>query len=404
MDLKRLIRHLKTSPWLAPALAAIDLVLWAVDGLAALTTPHRPRPNTLLILRLDVLGDYLLFRNYLRVLRESAQYRNYTITLCGNAAIRSVAEPFDGGVIDHFIWTDIYALSTRPAYRFRFVRHLRAQGFTSVFCPTYSRVLVLDDFLAFASGAAVRVGTATDFVNMKRWEAWLGNRLYTRLLPAQPGIVFEGERNRQIVAGFLGETVAAAPLLFDLARAAPINVPDPCVVLSLGAGQDFRVWPADRFAAVARHIRAHYPAHQLVVTGAPNERVYADAFLSELADKEHIIDLTGKLSLSQLIFLLSKASLLIANETGTVHLAAATQTPTIVLSQGKTLIRWHPYPTQLAPNIRHLYPPELEAQRDRFAQIAPQFNPESPYPITTISVARVVAAVDTYLDRPVLGH
>ena len=40
--------------------------------------------NTLLIIRLDAIGDYLLFRNFLSVIRASRKYKDYEITLCGN--------------------------------------------------------------------------------------------------------------------------------------------------------------------------------------------------------------------------------------------------------------------------------------------------------------------------------
>ncbi|MVM40052.1 hypothetical protein GO730_24590 [Spirosoma sp. HMF3257] len=240
MLLKNIIRILKTSPLLVPILGLIDLFLYLVDKLAVLTAgPVSQKTNTLLILRIDVLGDYLLFRPYLQAIRQSATYKDYAITLCANSAIRSVAEVFDHDLIDSFIWTDIYKLSTRPLYRFRFVQTLRRQGFSTVFCPTYSRVLVLDDFLAKATGAPERVGCLTDFANIKHWEAWFGNQLYTRMLPSKEGLVFELERNRQLVEAFLGEPVLTHQPVLNTAYARPVSVPDQYTILSLGPGRIF---------------------------------------------------------------------------------------------------------------------------------------------------------------------
>jgi ADP-heptose:LPS heptosyltransferase len=111
------------------------------------------------------------------------------------------------------------------------------------------------------------------------------------------------------------------------------------------------VWPANRFAAVAGYLQQHYPEFRIVLTGASGEELYAQALLHEMTDHTGVEDLTGRLSLLQLISLLSKATLLIANETGTVHLAAAVNTPTIVISQGKSLVRWHPYPADVSSVI-----------------------------------------------------
>jgi ADP-heptose:LPS heptosyltransferase len=344
-----------------------------------------------------VLGDYLLFRNYLKVIRTSARFQDYTITLCANSSIRTIAETYDSDTIDRFLWTDIYKLSTNPIYRFRFIRHLRLQGFAVVFCPTFSRVLVLDDFLARATGAPERVGCLTDFVNIKRWEAWFGNRLYTRMIDSGQGIVFEMERNRRITEGFLGESVAVQPLSLNEEKAKPVTLPQPYVVLSLGAGQDFRIWPANRYAQVTEYLLEHYPDYQVVLTGTPNEKPYSDAMMRQVPDPSRVNDQTGKLSIAELIYVVSKAQLLITNETGIVHIAASTQTPTIVISQGKSLVRWHPYPPGFGTHIHHLYPDFIEKHRDNLAAIAPQFNPESPFSIDAISVERVIAKVQVLL-------
>lgn len=398
MDSKALIRTLKTSPILTPVLALIDFALFVVDTLAIHSAGriHR-RPNTLLIVRVDVLGDYLLFRNYLNAIRQSARFRAYTITLCANQPIRTLAETFDSTLVDNFIWTDIYKLSTRPVYRFRFMRHLRQQGFDVVFCPTFSRVLVLDDFLSRATGAGERVGCLTDFVNSKRWEAWFGNRLYTRLIDSGSGIIFELERNRRIVGQFLGEPVPVSSLQLDSGRAKPVVLPRPYIVLSLGAGQDFRVWPARRYAQVTQYLQKHYPTYQIVLTGAPAEKVHADAMLALVPDCLNVLDLTGKLSISELIYVVNEANLLLTNETGIVHIAASTQTPTIVVSQGKSLVRWHPYPQRSGAHIHHLYPDFVEQYRGRLEEIAPQFNPESPFSIEAITVERVIDKVQALL-------
>ena len=400
MSLKKLIRLLKTSPLLSPLLALVDLILYLVDRLAVLSAgPVQQKNNSLLILRIDVLGDYLLFRPYLRAIRQSEKYKDYAITLCANGAIRNVADVFDHQWIDGFIWTDIYKLSTNPLYRFRFVRQLRQQGFFSVFCPTYSRVLVLDDFLAYATGATERVGCLTDFVNTKRWEAWLGNKLYTRMLASESGLVFELKRNRQLVEAFLEQPVLAAEPVLEARFAKPVLVPTPYVILSLGAGQDFRVWPPHRFAEVAEHILKTYPFQHIVLTGAPSEAIYADAFLACLPTSNRIMNLTGKLSIPELIYVLLEADLVIANETGIVHLTASTKTPILVISQGKSLVRWHPYSPPLNGRIVHLYPDYIEQRRGSLPTIAPDFNPESPFPITIIEVSRVITEVDRILKQ-----
>jgi len=396
MNLKGLIRLLKTSPVLVPVLAAINALLWLTDRLAVLTAARRPvTPQTLLVIRLDALGDYVLFRQYLQLLKTAPPFGGHTLTLLGNVAFRSLAERFDADVVDRFIWVDIYRLSTRLAYRFRVVRKLRQLGVSAVFCPTVSRVLVLDDFLAAATGAPVRIGCQTDFVNLKRWEAWLGDRLYTRLLPRSRGLVFEGERNRRLMEALTGQPVEARRSRLRVEKAAPVELPEQVVVLSLGAGQSFRIWPMARFAAVVAELARRFPACRVVLTGTADERPYARHLLALLppALAAAVLDGCGRFTLPELIGVLHKARLLLTNETGMVHLAAACGTPTVVVSQGKSLVRWHPYPAGLADQVVYLYPGYIEENRHRLPDIAPEFNPESRFLTEDISVERVMQAV-----------
>ncbi|UFH55442.1 glycosyltransferase family 9 protein [Spirosoma sp. KNUC1025] len=393
--LQRFIRLLKTSPLLVPVLALIDLTLLAVDTLAVWTSPRSSLSvRTLVIMRFDVLGDYLLFRNYLSAIRQSATYRNFRIVFVGNKALKTIAETFDNELVDTFLWVDIYKLSTRPLYRFRVVRQVRQLGADVVFCPTYSRVLVLDDFMARVSGASERIGCQTDYVNIKRWEAALGDQLYTRLIDSGPGFVFELERDRRIVEGFLQNPVTIQFPKLAIERAQAVDLPNRFVVFSLGAGQDFKIWPPARFAVVANFIQKYKPGYQFVVTGVADDRPLVAEFKAALTDTSQVQDLTGQLSLPQLVYVLSKATLLITNESGAVHLAASVSTPVVSVSQGKALVRWHPYPADFHHSIHYVYPDFIRQHSHDLMAIAPMFKPESPFAITDISVERVIEEVD----------
>jgi ADP-heptose:LPS heptosyltransferase len=207
------------------------------------------------------------------------------------------------------------------------------------------------------------------------------------------------ERNRRINEGFLGELVAVQPLSLNEERAKPVALPHPYVVLSLGAGQDFRIWPAARFAQVTGYLLNHYADYRVILTGTHNEKTYSDAMLAHLPDHSRVIDKTGELSIAELIYVVSKAQLLITNETGIVHIAASTQTTTIVISQGKSLVRWHPYPADVSLVIHYLYPADVETHRSDLLSIADRFNPESPLSINDIPTERVINLLRTLLDQ-----
>ena len=43
------------------------------------------KKNTLLFLKLDSIGDYILVRNFIQSIKESDKYKDYEITVCGTS-------------------------------------------------------------------------------------------------------------------------------------------------------------------------------------------------------------------------------------------------------------------------------------------------------------------------------
>jgi len=90
-----------------------------------------------------------------------------------------------------------------------------------------------------------------------------------------------------------------------------------------------KCWPAERFAALADRLAKEMNA-QIVLIGAPSELEYADNVISLMATNG-VADLTGKTSLVELIGLLDRCDLVVSNDTGPAHIAAALGRPTITI-------------------------------------------------------------------------
>ena len=104
-------------------------------------------------------------------------------------------------------------------------------------------------------------------------------------------------------------------------------------ILALGPTANWapKVWPAARFAGLARALAAGaLPGAVPVVLGGPGpaEAAMAAPLLALLGDA---IDLTGRLSLPEAAACLERAALFVGNDSGLMHLAAAAGTPTLGL-------------------------------------------------------------------------
>ncbi len=109
------------------------------DKISLLKVNYHLKPKTLLIVKLDAIGDYLLFRNFLEDIRKSKKFANYHITLCGNIIWKELAEAFDKSYVDEFIWIDKKKLTIEKSYRKLTLQHIKDKGFEIAFQPTFSR-------------------------------------------------------------------------------------------------------------------------------------------------------------------------------------------------------------------------------------------------------------------------
>lgn len=119
------------------------------------------------------------------------------------------------------------------------------------------------------------------------------------------------------------------------------------VVLHPGAQLPSRRWPAERFAQVGDVLAAQ--GLSVVVTGTAAERELAREVVARMHRPAH--DLCGLTGLWELGALLEGAALLVSNDTGVAHVAAALGTPRVVVSCGGDVYRWQ----RPAPEARVLW-------------------------------------------------
>ena len=123
------------------------------------------------------------------------------------------------------------------------------------------------------------------------------------------------------------------------------------VCIHPGARLRSRRWPAARFAAVGSALARD--GWSVVVTGSPGEAALTAEVAAQVPDA---IDLAGETTLGSLAALLTKSALLVCNDTGVSHVAAAVGVPSVVIASGSDVRRWKPLDERLHPVLWHEVP------------------------------------------------
>jgi ADP-heptose:LPS heptosyltransferase len=148
--------------------------------LGPLKDEGHPTKN-LVIIRLDAIGDYILFRNSLAVLKNSSCFQSYNFTMIGNVLWRDLALYFDDKHIDRFLWIDVKKFRKNFFYRLQILLKVADTSYDLGLQPTYSRIFSDGDSIMRALRATKKIGFTGNFSNGPEWEYKFPNRFYNEL-------------------------------------------------------------------------------------------------------------------------------------------------------------------------------------------------------------------------------
>jgi lipopolysaccharide heptosyltransferase II len=311
---------------------------WVVPPRAGTSTPGWSELRNILAVRLDAMGDVLMTTPAFRAIRASA--RGARLTLLTSRAGAAVAHHVPE--LDEVIaWDPPWMPGSRggqdeasPA-DLALVETLRARGFDAAIVFTVHTQSPLPAALLLHLAGIPRVlahARETPYGLLSDW-----------VPEPEIGAAERHEARRQLdLVGHVGFATDDEHLSFRVPPDAMRHLRDeilpaidlrprdgrPWAVLHPGASAPSRRYRPEGFAEAAGRL-VREDGWRIVLTGGPDEVVLCDEIAARMGAPS--VSLAGKLSLGELAALLAVAPLLIANNTGPVHLAAALGTPVVDL-------------------------------------------------------------------------
>lgn len=350
------------------------------------------KSKRILVVKLDAIGDYILFRNFLEELRKSNIYKEYKISFLGNASVRNLAESLDAEFVDEFIWVKKKDIFKKPLYFLEIIGRIHNR-FEIAIQATYSREFTSDLLIKY-SGAQKRLGFKGDCNNISCVEKKISDKWYTELVEIKNDSFFEFYKNREFFSQILKTQLNINKPFININTLTIDNLVEPLdnfVVLFPGAQQYLRKWPAESFELIGGYLIDTFNCN-IVICGSKSDVILAAKIKN---NNKRIIDLTGKTNLAQLIKVMSRARLVISNDTSGAHIGAALNVPTIVLSQFNHYLRFVPYPKEINGKMICLLPHIFEDLSEE--ELIEKFESGSNEDISLISVDEVKEAINKFL-------
>lgn len=346
----------------------------------------------LAVIKIDAIGDYILFRNYLAEIKHSKKYKDKKLTLIGNIVWKELAESFDSDIVNNFIWLDRKRFETDFIYRWKFFVKVSAYSYEYLISPTYSRDFILDKII-YAINANYKIGSVGDLSNISYGLKRITDRFYDKLIPATSNILFEFERNQGFMQDLLDQKLNTL-LQINLPDVDTINKYGNYVVFFIGASENFRRWHINNFIKLAEFIYAKYDMN-VVFCGLNSDMSSTNI----IPNNNFIINLIGKTTQIELLYILQNAQFVVSNETSVPHICVALDVNVLVLSNGNNFGRFTNYPKSITDKYYITYHPDIEVSSLNNTELMNLYQRGSKLNINDISVHSVQIALENMLEN-----
>jgi len=286
--------------------------------------------RNILCIRLDNLGDLLMSSPAIRALKDTLRCKITVLTSSMAAGIVPLLPEVDDCLIFDVPWVKLNNADLSGSIP-RLVATLREKNFdAAIIFTVFSQNPLPAALIIYQAGIPLRLAYCRENPY----------HLLTHWVPDQEPYTFirhQVQRDLDLVQ-HIGARTANQSITIKIPQYTPgaidtllqnngVDTTKPWIILHPGVSEEKRKYAIAGWIAIAR--RLGELGYQAVLTGTQPEAGQARAIASGAGSNTFV--LAGKLSLAEFVLLIHHALLVVSVNTGTIHIAAATSTPVVVL-------------------------------------------------------------------------
>ena len=323
--------------------------LFRLADIIAKNWPVFSAKQGLLVVRMDGIGDMVLFKQSLEHYASTFRVQKKQITILGCKSWESVADKIFGNY--KVINIDEHVFARNLFYRFKVSVRVRKLNPKISVCDSYFRRTLMADSLVWVSGAKRTVVSRPFISERTRAEFTYYLSQFTEIIDTGPYPEHETTRHYRFLSLISNITLPVEKTSIFWDANTPFFLEKPYVVINPGSNEYGRRWPIEKYSLLSKTLVSC--GYRVVVIGITSE---ATKEKEKMFETSGVINLIGKTSLPDLMGILQNASGVISNDTGPAHLSIALNTPTVVIIGGGHFGSFVPYPKKTTPqNARFVY-------------------------------------------------
>ena len=341
--------------------------------------------KTLLIIRTDGIGDYILTRPFFKSIKESQKYKDYKIIFAGKPNFVSLAKKYDNEYISDYI-----IINTNDLFELKSLfKNAKKMNFDIVVNPMDSKTNWIGEKFVKLVKSKQKIGHIgiygkQDIKNLNKAKKVINK--YDYLIDTGSECNFMLEKNKAFFEKLINQKIPDINLLSDAQFSEP-DISHKYVIISPFANDEKRIYGYKNFVKIIDFLTQNYKTN-VVIIGSESEYEKAKKIRTSCVDANKVFNLAGKLSLAESLMYIKYADLLIANETGTVHLAQNFSVKTVCISNGSYMGIFQPYPTPTS--VTYVYPNNIM----QYLLEHKEYGNASSYDINKIPAEKVLNCIE----------
>lgn len=360
----------------------------------------------ILIVRLDEIGDLVLLSPFLRELRNNESTGQ--ITLIVKPEVYNLVElcpyvdevlTYQWGDVGKYRYLELHWRALKLAYRYLWQRRLDL-----AIAPRWDVDYYHALFLTYFSGASKRVGYSELVTDLKKRKNKGFDKLLTDVV-CDKDTMHEVKRNLKLIEymggrvqeNYLEIWISKSDEQFadDELRRQKVGPTETLVAFGPGGRAPKRRWPICNFVQLGSRL-IKQDGIRIVVVGGRGEESLGHELSQALG--EFVIDFTGRTTLRQAAAILKQCALFVGNDTGVMHLAAASGVAVVEISCHP--LKGSPYHANSAERFGPWGVPHRVVQPENaVAPCTEACEAEAPHCILGVSVDSVVGCVNELINK-----